>query len=83
MLYEVITTAVICLISSACRVSELIRLDISDIDFKNGKAQVLAKGGKMHTLIFNRITSYNVCYTKLLRDSQFVKNQCMHFPSLC
>ncbi len=48
-------TAVICLISSACRVSELIRLDISDIDFKNGKAQVLAKGGKMHTLIFNEL----------------------------
>jgi len=48
-------TAVICLISSGCRVSELLKLNISDVDFQTGKAQVVAKGGKMHTLIFNEL----------------------------
>ncbi len=46
-------TAVICLISTGCRVSELLKLNVSDVDLKSGKAQVVAKGGKLHTLIFN------------------------------
>lgn len=46
-------TAVICLISSGCRVSELVSLNITDISFETGTAQVIAKGGKLHTLIFN------------------------------
>lgn len=36
-------TAVICLISSGCRVSELLKLNISDVDFQTGKAQVADK----------------------------------------
>jgi integrase/recombinase XerD len=48
-------TAVICLISTGCRVSELLRLNLSDIDFETGKAQVIAKGGKLHTLIINEL----------------------------
>ncbi len=48
-------TAVICLISSGCRVSELLKLNISDVNFESGTAQVIAKGGKMHTLIFNEL----------------------------
>lgn len=46
-------TAVVCLISTGCRVSELLKLNVEDVDLKLGKAQVVAKGGKMHTLIFN------------------------------
>lgn len=46
-------TAVVCLISCGCRVSELISLNIADVNFETGKAQVIAKGGKLHTLIFN------------------------------
>jgi len=45
--------AVLCLISTGCRVSELLKLNVEDVDLKLGKAQVVAKGGKMHTLIFN------------------------------
>ncbi len=48
-------TAVICLISCGCRVSELLKLNISDVDLESGRAQVIAKGGKMHTLIFNEL----------------------------
>jgi integrase/recombinase XerD len=48
-------TAIICLISCGCRVSELIKLNISDVDLESGTAQVIAKGGKMHTLIFNEL----------------------------
>lgn len=46
-------TAVICLISSGCRVSELLNLNISDVNLETGMAQVIAKGGKLHALIFN------------------------------
>lgn len=48
-------TAVVCLISCGCRVSELIKLNISDVNFESNTAQVVAKGGKMHTLIFNEL----------------------------
>ncbi len=48
-------TAVICLISSGCRVSELLKLNIADVDLESGTARVIAKGGKMHTLIFNEL----------------------------
>lgn len=48
-------TAVICLISTGCRVSELLSLNVEDVDLESGKAQVVAKGGKLHTLIFNEL----------------------------
>lgn len=48
-------TAVIGSISSGCRVGELLKLNISDVDLESGTARVIAKGGKMHTLIFNEL----------------------------
>lgn len=54
-------TAVICSISCGCRVSELLKLNIDDVDLKSGKAQVIAKGGRMQTLIFNELA---VAYIK-------------------
>jgi len=61
-------TAVICLISCACRVSELIKLNISDVDFESGKAQVIAKGGRMHTLILNPLAIEYLKKYLALRD---------------
>lgn len=46
-------TAIVCLFSSACRVSELISLNISDINFETGISEIRVKGGKLLRIIFN------------------------------
>lgn len=65
-------TAVICLISCGCRVSELIKLNISDVNLKLGTAQVIVKGGKMHTLIFNELA---IAYIKKYLAMRVEQNQ--------
>lgn len=42
------------LISTGCRASELLNLRKSNIDSKNGVAQIRTKGDKPHQIIFNR-----------------------------
>lgn len=39
-------------ISTGCRLSEVINLKISDIDFENGVANIRTKGDKPHTIFF-------------------------------
>jgi integrase len=42
------------LISTACRLSELLRIKISDIDFESGTASIRTKGDRPHTILFNK-----------------------------
>lgn len=63
-------TAVICAISCGCRVSELLKLNIDDVDLVSGRAQVIAKGGRIQTLIFNDLAiTYIKKYLEMRNDS--------------
>jgi site-specific recombinase XerD len=46
--------AIICLFSTGCRVSELLMLNISDIDFQTGIVEIIGKGGKIRKIIFSK-----------------------------
>lgn len=63
-------TAIICLFSSACRASELISLNISDINFETGISEIRVKGGKLHRIIFNPMSlKYIKKYLAMRADS--------------
>lgn len=63
-------TAVICLFSTGCRVSELLSLNRSDINFQTGIVELSTKGGKIQKKIFNRIAlEYLDKYLKARGDS--------------
>lgn len=62
-------TAIVCLFSSACRVSELISLNISDINFETGISEIRVKGGKLLRIIFNPMSrKYIKKYLKMRKD---------------
>lgn len=63
-------TAIICLFSTACRVSELISLNISDINFETGISEIRVKGGKLHRIIFNPTSlNYIKKYLAMRKDN--------------
>lgn len=48
-------TAILCLFSSGCRVSELLSLNCNDIDFQTGLFETRTKGGKIQKKILNPV----------------------------
>lgn len=49
-------TLIICLLSTGARISEIMNLDIADIDFEKGLAITKGKGGKINQIIFNELS---------------------------
>jgi integrase/recombinase XerD len=58
------------IISTGCRVSELLNLNIDDINFKTGIASIRTKGDKPHQVIFNQESLSAISeYLKLRNDN--------------
>jgi len=49
-------TLIICLLSTGARISEMLSLNISDVDFESGLASTKGKGGKINQIIFNSLS---------------------------
>lgn len=61
---------VLSLISTGCRISELLSLDIRDVDLATGLATVVGKGSKKRQVIFNKLAvSALVKYLEARKDS--------------
>jgi|GEM_PF-976843 len=61
---------VLCLISTGCRISELLSLEIQDVDMVSGLATVMGKGSKKRQVIFNKIAIYAlVKYLEIRTDT--------------
>lgn len=63
-------TLIICLLSTGARISEMLSINISDMDWKTGVVSVTGKGAKVNQIIFNEFSlKYLKKYLKMRRDN--------------